>query len=109
MDKIFDANLAARAYGNISKMPVAQGAREVSKTGGDGDGDSFAGMVQKAARDSVDTMKAGEKMAARAVTDQADLTDVVQAVTASEITLQTVVSLRDRMISAYQEIMRMPI
>jgi flagellar hook-basal body complex protein FliE len=32
----------------------------------------------------------------------------VEAVNAAEITLQTVVALRDRMISAYQEILRMP-
>ena len=39
----------------------------------------------------------------------ANLTDVVEAVTAAEMTLETVVAMRDRMMSAYQEIMRMPI
>jgi flagellar hook-basal body complex protein FliE len=34
---------------------------------------------------------------------------VVAAVHAAEITLQTVVAVRDRMISAYQDILRMPI
>jgi flagellar hook-basal body complex protein FliE len=48
-------------------------------------------------------------MSAKAVTGEADLTDVVTAVTNAELTLQTVVSVRDRLISAYQEIMRMPI
>ena len=48
-------------------------------------------------------------MSAMAVTGEADITDVVQAVTSAELTLQTVVAVRDRMISAYQEIMRMPI
>jgi flagellar hook-basal body complex protein FliE len=33
---------------------------------------------------------------------------VVEAVNAAEITLQTVVAVRDRIITAYQEIMRMP-
>ena len=54
-------------------------------------------------------MKSGEDMAAKAVTGEADLTDVVQAISSAELTLQTVVSVRDRMISAYQDIMRMPI
>ncbi|MEM6903398.1 MAG: flagellar hook-basal body complex protein FliE, partial [Pseudomonadota bacterium] len=35
-------------------------------------------------------------------------TDVVMAVNNAEITLQSVVSIRDRVISAYQEILRMP-
>jgi flagellar hook-basal body complex protein FliE len=43
------------------------------------------------------------------VTEEADLTEVVQAVTSAEVTLQTVVSIRDRLVSAFQEIMRMPI
>jgi len=48
-------------------------------------------------------------MSAQAVTGEADLTDVVAAITSAELTLQTVVAVRDRLISAYQEIMRMPI
>jgi flagellar hook-basal body complex protein FliE len=48
-------------------------------------------------------------MSAKAVTGEADIVDVVQAVGNAEITLQTVVAVRDRVISAYQEIMRMPI
>ena len=54
-------------------------------------------------------MRSGEDASARAVTGEAELTEVVQAVTAAEVTLETVVAVRDRMISAYQEIMRMPI
>jgi len=104
MDKIFDPNIAARAYGNMAKIGEKTEAKGESESG-----DSFMNMVQAAARDSVDTMKEGEKMSARAVTGEADLTDVVQAVTDAEVTLQTVVSIRDRMVSAYQEIMRMPI
>lgn len=54
-------------------------------------------------------MKAGEKASAQAVTGEASLTDVVEAVTDAEMTLQTVVAIRDRMLNAYQEIMRMPV
>ena len=54
-------------------------------------------------------MKAGEQMSARAVTGEASLPEVVQAVNAAELTLSTVVAVRDRLITAYQEIMRMPI
>jgi flagellar hook-basal body complex protein FliE len=40
---------------------------------------------------------------------KAELVDVVTAVANAETTLETVISLRDRVITAYQEIMRMPI
>jgi flagellar hook-basal body complex protein FliE len=45
----------------------------------------------------------------KAITGKADLNDVIVAVNDAEMTLQTVVGLRDRMIQAYQEILRMPI
>ncbi len=70
---------------------------------------SFAEFMKENIQDTVQTMKAGEEMSAKAVTGEAGLTDVVQAVTSAELTLQTVVAVRDRMISAYQDIMRMPI
>lgn len=105
MDKMIDPNIAIGAYGNTAKIGTAG-----TKTAGQQvSGESFVDYMQDAARDSVETMKAGEQMSAKAITEEADLTDVVQAVTAAEITLQTVVSIRDRMVSAYQEIMRMPI
>ncbi len=70
---------------------------------------SFADLMKQSVKDSVETMKAGETMSAKAVTGEADLTDVVQAVTSAELTLQTVTAVRDKVISAYQDIMRMPI
>ena len=103
MDKLIDPNLAARAYSNSSTMPTKSIPVQ------NDEGVSFKELMSDSIEDSIDVMKAGEKMQAKAVTGDADITDVVQAVTASELTLETIVSLRDRMVSAYQEIMRMPI
>lgn len=102
INKIVDPNLAAQAYSNSSNV----GMRRM--VGGD-DGVSFSDFLKDKVGESIDTMKGGESMAAKAVTEEADVTDVVQAVTNAEITLQTVVAVRDRLVSAYQEIMRMPI
>jgi flagellar hook-basal body complex protein FliE len=102
IDKIIDPNVAANAYSNTLK---------IGKNGpvDNEDGIKFSQFLEGKAQQFVDTMKEGEKMSARAVTGEADLTEVVEAVTAAEITLQTVVAVRDRLLSAYQEIMRMPI
>ncbi|MCB9988755.1 MAG: flagellar hook-basal body complex protein FliE [Rhodospirillales bacterium] len=94
--------LAAGAYANTQKAAQMPGIAS-------NEGPSFGDLVKKAATDSVETMRAGEKASADAVTGKANLTDVVQAVTDAELTLQTVVALRDKMLNAYQEIMRMPI
>lgn len=72
-------------------------------------GKDFASFVREAGEDMVDTMYQGEEMAMKGVTGEADLTDVVAAVNDAEMTLQTITALRDRLVQAYQEIIRMPI
>jgi flagellar hook-basal body complex protein FliE len=93
---------AAAAYANTA-----------AKTAGAGmaprDGVSFGEVLQDAAKDAIGTMHEGEKMSALSAVGKADLTDVVQAVTNAEVTLQTVTAVRDKVLSAYQEILRMPI
>ena len=50
-----------------------------------------------------------EKASSKALVNQADITDVVSAVTQAELTLKTVVAVRDKLVTSLQEIMRMPI
>lgn len=114
IDKIIDPNFAANAYlknTNLARVASTEEDGESGKTSGAGStgGVSFADVMAEKVQDSIKTMKAGETASAKAVTGEADLTDVIQAVTEAELVLDTVVALRDRMISAYQEIMRMPI
>lgn len=102
IDKISDSVLAAQAY--------RQGAKAVDKPGvGEVPGASFKDFMTGSVQDAAKTLKAGEIASAKAVTGKAELADVVQAVSAAEITLQTIVAIRDRLIGAYQDIMRMPI
>jgi flagellar hook-basal body complex protein FliE len=58
---------------------------------------------------AVGTMQAGEQMATKQVAGQADIVDVVNAVNSAELSLDTVVAVRDKVIAAYQNIMQMPI
>lgn len=70
---------------------------------------TFLDMLGKVAEDSIDSSKKAEALTEQAVTGKAELLDVVNAVADAEISLQTVVAVRDRVMSAYQEILRMPI
>jgi len=54
-------------------------------------------------------VRTAETVSAGAVAGNADLVDVVTAVSNAEMVLESVTAVRDRVISAYQEIMRMPI
>lgn len=69
----------------------------------------FGEMLSEALQNTMDASRSSEVMASKAVAGKADVTDVVTAVTNAEMALDTVVAVRDRVISAYQEIMRMPI
>lgn len=102
-------NFAANAYTN--SLNVNRIATDGEDDGGSssGGGPSFSAVLRDTVSDSIQTIKDAEVMSAKAVTGEADITDVVSAVSDAEITLQTVVAIRDRMISAYQEILRMPI
>ncbi len=94
---------AANAYANVAKTNSAVMGDDVQK------GPSFGDVMKESALNAIRTMRAGESASAKAITGEASLPEVVQAVSAAELTLQTVVSVRDRLVSAYQEIMRMPI
>lgn len=108
---MINPNVAIGAYTNTSNIAAGQGSKvtDTDTESGDGGGVSFSALLEKSVTQSIDTLKAGEEMSAKAVVGEANMTDVVQAVTAAEVTLQTAVALRDRMVSAYQDIMRMPI
>jgi flagellar hook-basal body complex protein FliE len=94
---------AIGAYLNTAKIA------DKTVSAGDDDSFSFGSLIKNAVNQVVSTQKKSEAISAQAVLGKADLTDVVQAVTEAEMTLQTVMTVRDRLISAYQDIMRMPI
>ncbi len=95
---------AASAYGRAARgLAAADTGAAAAKPEG------FADMVRRAADDVVHAQKAAERQAVQAVEGKADLSGVVAAVAEAEVTLQAVVAVRDRVIEAYKEIMRMPI
>ena len=72
-------------------------------------GKSFAELLGDAADAAVATGHRAEVMSVKAIAGQTELSDVVVAINNAELTLQTVVAVRDRVIQAYQDIIRMPI
>lgn len=104
-----DPNFAARLYANSANNAISGGSINNIASSQVAGGESFSSFLKDTAESAVETMRASEVMSAKAVQGEADITKVVEAVNAAEITLQTTLSLRDKMISAYQEIMRMPI
>jgi flagellar hook-basal body complex protein FliE len=102
---------AAGAYAAMQK--VAGGGiapTQVSKPQMAGpDGGGFAAMVQQFVGGTADTARKAEGQMVQATSGKADLVEVVTAIAESEAALETLVAVRDKMIAAYEEIMRMPI
>jgi len=98
---------ANAAYQNAARVGGASQAAAlgpVQTTGG-----TFSDALASAVKSATETLHAGEAASAQGATGKGDLVQVVNAVTAAELTLQTVVAIRDRVIGAYQDIMKMPI
>jgi flagellar hook-basal body complex protein FliE len=95
---------AAKAY-------ASQGAMSIGSIGGGGaaKGVDFGDLLKSAMNDVSSTAKAAEFKMAEQVAGRAELIDVVTAISSAEASLETVMAVRDQVISAYQEIMRMPI
>ena len=72
-------------------------------------GPSFSGLIKDSLHDAANSQYQTENLKLEALTGKVELSDLVTAVSEAELTLNTVVAVRDRVISAYQDIIRMPI
>lgn len=91
------------AYNSTAKAAAAPGM--AARTGAP----DFGTMVKDAASQSVDALKQGEAASMLGIAGKLDLTQVVTAVNNAQLTLQTAVAVRDRIVQSYQQIMQMPI
>ena len=103
---------AISAYNTASRSEAkaaSTGDASAAVGGGNGDGgDNFASLVRNAINEAVKIGQHSEKLSMDAMTDRADLSKVVTAVAEAEVTLQTAVTVRDKVLEAYKDIIRMP-
>ncbi len=95
--------LAAKAYAAVQDSAPTDKSKFISG------GSSFGELVQNAINDAVTASKTAETQIGNQVQGKAALIDVATAVSSAQASLETVMAVRDQVISAYQEIMRMAI
>ena len=103
---------ATSAYGRILNSGSAGGIGGTSGQSGSeeaGAAGGFGGMIETMITDAAGSMRAAETASAKQVAGKGDLIDVVTAIGAAEMALDTVVAVRDKVVSAYTDIMRMQI
>ncbi|HEV7345157.1 MAG TPA: flagellar hook-basal body complex protein FliE [Devosia sp.] len=104
-------NAATAAYGNASRL-INQAARpqtDLTALASEGAGNSFADVLAQQVQGVVDTGATSDRMAMDMINGKANVVDMVTALSETEMAIESMVTVRDRVISAYEEIMRMPI
>ncbi len=100
------AMAAARAYASVAAQATGATPKVASP---EPQGADFGQMVSKAVNEVVTTSRHAEGQMMAQAQGKADLVDVVTAISSAQSSLETVMAVRDQVISAYKEIMAMPI
>ena len=104
------AAAAANAYATLSRLAdPASALGKVGASGGAGEGSSFGALLKDALGAVVEAGHKADIQQQAVANGKANIVDVVNSVNAAELTLDTVVAVRDKVVAAYQSIMNMPI
>jgi flagellar hook-basal body complex protein FliE len=99
---------AAGAYASLASLtnPSSNLGRAVGEASG---GPSFGELLRSATTGVLEAGRKADTQAHAMASGKGNVVDVVTAVAETEVAVETMVAVRDRIISAYEEIMRMPI
>lgn len=92
------------AAGAAAAYRAVQGLGEASREGA-----GFGEALTRAVQGAIGQGRAADAASTAALSGQGGVTDMVLAISRAELALQTATAVRDRVVSAYQDVMRMPI
>jgi flagellar hook-basal body complex protein FliE len=102
------ANAAANAYAALQRMGE-QAAKIGSVAPTDNAAPDFSGILKDVINSVADSAKKSDVQTQAVAAGKANMVDVVTAVAETETAVQTMVSVRDKVIAAYEDILKMPI
>jgi flagellar hook-basal body complex protein FliE len=100
--------IAAKAYAAAQAQALNLPAGPDAAAGAAGAG-NFGDMLKGVMNDTISASRQAEKEITANVQGKADLVDVVTAISSAETSLQTLLAVRDQVITAYQQVMAMQI
>lgn len=103
---------AAKTYGAAKKTIGGAGTavqQDRTTTGAAPSKDAGAFSPADAAKGVVEAVVKSENTAAAFMTGKADPHSLVEAMATAELAVETAVTLRNRVVEAYQELLRMPV
>ena len=98
--------VAANAYANFARMMERGGAEKGGQNSG---GPSFGALLKDAVGGVLETGRKSDAQTMAMASGKANVMDVVTAVAETDVAVSTLVSVRDKVISAYEDIMKMAI
>jgi flagellar hook-basal body complex protein FliE len=98
--------VAANAYANLARILDTGGAGKTSEVGG---GPSFSALLKDAVGSVLEAGKKSDVQTVAMASGKANVMDVVTAVADTDVAVSTLVSVRDKVIAAYEDIMKMSI
>jgi flagellar hook-basal body complex protein FliE len=98
--------IAAGAYAKLAR--ITDSAAGLGKAA-EGEGPSFGAVLKNVVASVAEAGQKSDSQAQALVAGKANIVDVVTAVAETETAIETLVSVRDKVIQAYEEILRMPI
>ena len=98
--------VAANAYAALSRIVETGGAEKGGQSTG---GPSFSAVLKDAIGSVMDAGKKSDAQTMAMSSGKANVMDVVTAVAETDVAVSTLVSVRDRVIQSYEDILRMPI
>jgi flagellar hook-basal body complex protein FliE len=100
---------AAGAYASLARL--ADPSAALGKAVGDssGGGPSFGSLLKEVVGSVLEAGRNSDAQTHALAAGKSNIVDVVTAVSETEVAVETMVSVRDKVIAAYEEIMRMPI
>jgi flagellar hook-basal body complex protein FliE len=98
--------VAANAYANLARILDTGGAGKTSEAGS---GPSFSALLKDAVGSVLDAGKKSDVQTVAMASGKANVMDVVTAVADTDVAVSTLVSVRDKVIAAYEDIMKMSI
>jgi|SRR3954447_1919587 flagellar hook-basal body complex protein FliE len=104
------AAAAANAYATLSRLAdPASALGKAGASGGAGEGSSFGALLKDALGAVVEAGHKADIQQQAVANGKANIVDVVTAVSETEVAVGALVAVRDRVIAAYEDIMKMPI
>ena len=103
--------IAANAYAKLANLTNPSGslAKSVADAGKESSGPNFGAMLKDVVNSVTEAGRKSDAQTQAAAAGKANVVDVVTAVAETEVAIEAMVSIRDKVIQAYEEIMRMPI